>query len=175
MRFSGHETFAIRDGWLHKGLRLVIEQPKMMLDEHVADWLGVGRNMARSIKHWLVAASLVEELDGKGKGYTPTPLGKLIYKHDRYFAEVGTWWAVHINLVRSKQTTGAWSWFFNSFGETRFERGFCLDHYTQYAGLQTKRIPSKKPATSSRSVGCGRSPSVNETTSPISSPSASTS
>ena len=54
MKFSGHETFAIREGWLHKGLKLLIEEPELLYDEYVADWLGVGKNMSRSIRHWLV-------------------------------------------------------------------------------------------------------------------------
>ena len=45
MRFGGHETFPVRDGWLHKGLKLVAEEPDKLRDEHVADWLGVGRNV----------------------------------------------------------------------------------------------------------------------------------
>jgi hypothetical protein len=54
MRFGGHETFAIREGWLHKGLRLLADEPHLLADDHAADWLGVGRNMAKSIRHWLV-------------------------------------------------------------------------------------------------------------------------
>lgn len=39
MRFGGHETFPVREGWLHKGLKLVVEEPDKLGDEHVADWL----------------------------------------------------------------------------------------------------------------------------------------
>lgn len=55
MKFGGHETFPVREGWLHKGLKLVVEEPEKLVDEHVADWLGVGRNMAKSIRYWLQA------------------------------------------------------------------------------------------------------------------------
>ncbi len=51
MRFGGHETFPVREGWLHKGLKLVVEEPEKLIGEHVADWLGVGRNMAKSIRY----------------------------------------------------------------------------------------------------------------------------
>ena len=60
MKFSGHETFAIREGWLHKGLKLLIKEPELLYDEYVADWLGVGKNMARSIRHWLEVTGLAE-------------------------------------------------------------------------------------------------------------------
>ena len=39
MRFGGHETFPVREGWLHKGLKLVAEEPDKLSHEHVADWL----------------------------------------------------------------------------------------------------------------------------------------
>lgn len=53
MRFGGHETFAVREGWLYKGLSLLHERPDAFSDPFVADLLGVGRNMAKSIRHWL--------------------------------------------------------------------------------------------------------------------------
>ena len=40
MRFGGHQTFAIRDGWLYKGLRLVLEDPDRLGAPDLADWLG---------------------------------------------------------------------------------------------------------------------------------------
>ena len=49
MRFGGHETFPIREGWLNKGLRLLVEDPIKMTDEYYADWLGVGRKDRKSV------------------------------------------------------------------------------------------------------------------------------
>ncbi len=43
----GHETFAIREGWLHKGLRLLDENAEIFTQDDVADHLGVGRNMGK--------------------------------------------------------------------------------------------------------------------------------
>ena len=62
MKFSGHETFAIREGWLHKGLKLLIEAPDKLVHEFSADWLGVGKNMARSIRHWLEVTGLARRV-----------------------------------------------------------------------------------------------------------------
>ena len=57
MQFGGHETFPLREGWLHKGLELVHADGRAFEDEHVSDRLGVGRNMAKSIRHWLLACA----------------------------------------------------------------------------------------------------------------------
>ena len=67
MKFSGHETFAIREGWLHKGLKLLIEDPELLYDEYVADFLGVGKNMSRSIRHWLDVTGLAQRETGSGR------------------------------------------------------------------------------------------------------------
>ena len=71
MRFGGHETFPIREGWLNKGLRLLVEDPIKMTDEYYADWLGVGRNMGKAIKHWLVATGIAQPLDQKRSREAP--------------------------------------------------------------------------------------------------------
>ena len=60
MRFGGHETFAIREGWLARGLELLTTTPELLVDEFSEDHLGVGRNMAKAIRHWLVATGLAE-------------------------------------------------------------------------------------------------------------------
>ena len=67
MRFSGHETFPVRDGWLHKGLKLLIDAPDVLHDKYAADHLGVGNNMAKSIRHWLLATGLAKpDTDKRG-------------------------------------------------------------------------------------------------------------
>jgi hypothetical protein len=66
MRFGGHETFAVREGWLHKGMTLLDAQPERQHDPFVADHLGVGRNMAKSIWHWLKVTRLIDiEREGR--------------------------------------------------------------------------------------------------------------
>lgn len=156
MRFGGHETFPIREGWLHKGLRLLTEEPDHLLDEYSADWLGVGRNMAKAIRHWLVATGLAEPalLTGKGGLVPPEPsdLGRSVWKGDPYFLEPGTWWAIHINLVNSKQFAYTWWWFFNHFQLPRFDRGICVDGLLSQLRLVERRVPSH--TTLQRDVGC---------------------
>jgi DNA-binding MarR family transcriptional regulator len=89
MRFGGHETFPIREGWLHKGLRILNEDPELLSAEDLADHLGVGRNMGKSIRHWLQATQLAEKNpdaeSGKRTLLQLTDLGHLIWKRARTF------------------------------------------------------------------------------------------
>lgn len=57
-KLKGHETFALRDGWLNKGLAKVDANPKVFSENHGADALGVGSNMAKAIRYWLKPESL---------------------------------------------------------------------------------------------------------------------
>ena len=147
MKFSGHETFAIREGWLHKGLKLLIESPDQMFDKYVADRLGVGKNMSRSIRHWLDVTGLAVRTRA---ALAATDLARLIYERDPYFVEIGTWWALHVNLVHPENRAFTWQWFFNDFNQARFKRAVCIDKLSRY--LQQYRPP--KPRTLERDVAC---------------------
>ena len=154
MKFSGHETFAIREGWLHKGLKLLIEEPELLYDEYVADFLGVGKNMSRSIRHWLDVTGLAQRETGKGRQprLKETELGRLIYDRDQYFVDIGTWWALHVNLVNAGDQVFTWSWFFNDFSHSRFERSMCRDRLSRYVKNLRSRPPSEN--TIERDVAC---------------------
>lgn len=156
MKFSGHETFPVREGWLHKGLKLLNESPEQFLNEEVADLLGVGRNMAKSIRHWLVVTALAEvasdDLRNRTPLLQPTELGQLVWQHDPYFLEEGTWWILHANLVNNFDATTTWSWFFNHFGHDRFDRAVCLESLRRFIVSAQKRVPST--STLSRDLGC---------------------
>jgi len=158
MRFGGHETFTIREGWLHKGVKLLVENPEQLVDDNAADWLGVGRNMAKSIRHWLIATGLAVPAANQKGEFTrktvleATALGHLIWNHDRYLTEIGTWWALHINLVHSPQHAATWAWFFNSFNTDRFDRLVCQENLKRNLQLSRQRIPVDR--TIERDVSC---------------------
>lgn len=156
MRFGGHETFPVREGWLHKGLRTVIEQPELFADEHVQDWLGVGKNMAKSIRHWLLATGLAvispDQKANKKAVLTATPVGELIWDEDRYFSELATWWILHINLVHAPEHAASWTWFFNSFNFDRFDKGVCVESLKRQLQMSRQRMPSDK--TLDRDLSC---------------------
>lgn len=142
MKYGGHQTFTIREGWLYKGLSLLIdeERRKQLVDDYAMDFLGVGRNMAKSINHWLLATNLAEkrqELNNKGKkvekkDIEPTKFAELVNKYDPYFMDEGTWWFLHINMINNPQHGATWHWFFNNFGQDRFQRQVCLSNLERY-------------------------------------------
>jgi hypothetical protein len=130
MKFAGHETFHLRDGWLRKGLSICqISGEKGLLSPDAADILGVGSNMIKSIRHWLNATMLTSGVteDVSGKITPPSKLAEVIMEHDPYFQSEATWWALHVNLVNNSDFAYAWNWFFNDFKSNRFEKAYCVE------------------------------------------------
>jgi len=152
VRFSGHETFPVRDGWLHKGLALLLGAPEEFHSKHAADYLGVGKNMARSIKHWLQATKLAMPDPSRRGHLNVTDFGHCVAEQDIYFAEPGTWWFLHINLLGEPVYADTWFWFFNSFGLQRFERATVVENLRRFLQAQARRMPSH--TTLQRDVAC---------------------
>lgn len=120
-RIKGHESFALRDGWLTKGLRAVAGDNLVFSRNAGADVLGVGTNMAKSIRYWLRTSGLTDEQGAKG-GVTLSALGAMILHNDPYFEDQFSLWLVHTNIVRNEQLATSWNVFFNDIDVSSFKR-----------------------------------------------------
>lgn len=74
--FAGHQTFAVRSGWLKKGLDALIEDGSIFNRPDALVTLGVGKNMVASIRHWLLATGIA---DIEGRELKATAPGKRIF------------------------------------------------------------------------------------------------
>lgn len=118
MRFSGHESFICRLSWLRKGLDFVTKGGDFNATETVVD-LGVGKNMVASIRYWLRAFELTDEMDQLtdfGQYLAVLGDGK-----DPYFEKEGTIWLLLYKLV-SRGYASIYGYFANEFapGRMRF-------------------------------------------------------
>jgi hypothetical protein len=59
-KFSGHQTFCYRYGWLEKGFRFV-KNGKWFTDPNAIVDLGVGKNMVDSIRYWCEMAGIISD------------------------------------------------------------------------------------------------------------------
>ena len=120
-RIKGHESFILRDGWLTKGLRAVESDNLVFSKNAGADVLGVGTNMAKSIRYWLRASRLTDEQGGK-TGVALSALGKIILDNDPYFEDPFSLWIVHVNIVRNASLATSWNVVFNDIDVSSFKR-----------------------------------------------------
>ncbi|MCL2153450.1 MAG: DUF4007 family protein [Oscillospiraceae bacterium] len=138
MKFRAHDTFFIRKGWLSKGMRNVLANPDVFVsrENNPMDVLGIGANMVKALRYWMVAVGLTEEPTSGQRIQTPTRLGGIIYENDRYFEETGTLWLLHYQLVKANdgKDTEATSWwyFFNEFKAGEFTRDDFLTQLNKY-------------------------------------------
>jgi len=146
VRYGGHQTFFIREGWLYKGVKLLETEPEKLSHEFAADYLGVGRNMALAVNHWLLATGLAVRTEKgqrkKATGIGPSGLADLIFDRDPYFSELSAWWVLHINLVTNPDFAATWCWFFHHYLKDRFEKPAALEALKRWQSLEKGAQPS---------------------------------
>lgn len=123
MKFRAHETFFIRKGWLSKGMKYVNQtdgEVFMDKEKNPMDMLGIGSNMVKSLRYWLLATGLTTEPSSGKRLQSFTDLGELIYENDRYLEENGTLQLLHYKLASNKDMATSWYFFFNEFNLFEF-------------------------------------------------------
>lgn len=123
-KLKGHESFHIREGWLRKGLKHVEQDDGFFGRDFTTDYLGVGSNMVKSIRYWLQATGLTEEVNKASKRYQyiTEDFGKIINKFDPYFEDVFSLWLLHYKLVTNFNLATTWYLFFNEFKLDEFNK-----------------------------------------------------
>lgn len=107
VQFAGHETFPLRLLWPKKAYEAVRggASPRTFHEPDAIARFGVGRNMAVSMRHWNVAAGLVEEREGL---LHPTPLAAAVLDEaglDPYVEHPATTWLIHWHLASTPEQT----------------------------------------------------------------------
>lgn len=121
--FSGHETFPFRYPWLKKGFDAVRENGGVFVRDDASTTLGVGKNMVRAIRHWGLAAGVLEE--NEGGGLKASALGELLLDDeglDPYLEDPATLWVLHWQIASNRSRASTWFWTFSHFHEPEFTR-----------------------------------------------------
>jgi len=147
MKFRAHETFFIRKGWLSKGMKYVKQTDGMVFidkENNPMDTLGIGSNMVKSLRYWLLATGLTEENTSGKRIQTFTPLGKLVYENDRYMEESGTLQLLHYQLASNKEFATSWYYFFNEFSLYEFTQEDFITSIKTYVKMQNVEIGTER-------------------------------
>lgn len=125
MKFRAHSTFYLRKGWLHKGIKEIKKNPKVFWDKSInpMDEFGIGSNMVSSLRYWMQATGIAEEFfENKSRAMRLTPIGEVIWEHDPYFEEDGTWFYIQYMLASNKNMATSWYYFFNEYNVPVIEK-----------------------------------------------------
>lgn len=137
--FSGHDTFPFRYAWLKKGVDAVFTDPAVFAREDAITVLGVGKNMVRSIRHWCLAAGLIEETAGsRGASLQVTTLGEKLFGEsgfDPYLEDPATLWLLHWHIASNRNRATTWFWAFCHYHEPEFSREAFLQALLRWVPL----------------------------------------
>ncbi|MCG8551527.1 MAG: DUF4007 family protein [Desulfobacterales bacterium] len=134
-KFSGHQTFCFRYGWLEKGFRFVKNGHWFAEHDAIVD-LGVGKNMVDSIRYWCEMAGIIEDQE-------VSDLGRKIFDEkngwDPFLEDNATLWLLHWKLNTNPNVTTAGTALFSYLHKPEFSK-----HDVAQAALKSL-APNKKP------------------------------
>lgn len=120
IKLKGHETFALREGWLNKGLSEINKSNRAFSINYGADVLGVGSNMAKAIRYWLRAGGFTSESSKSGTKLTE--IGTIVFEQDKYLEDNFALWIFHVNLAWNQEHATSWYLFFNELNVEDFTK-----------------------------------------------------
>ncbi|MGQ7868965.1 DUF4007 family protein [Sunxiuqinia sp. sy24] len=116
LRFSGHDTFVVRNFWPKKGYDFIKEGGKFNSEDAVVE-LGVGKNMVSSILFWMKALGLLQEDNS-----TLSEFAEFIFDSevgvDPFLEDIGSIWLLHYFLIKSDYSS-IYSLIFNELRKER--------------------------------------------------------
>lgn len=138
MKFRAHDTFAIRKGWLHKGMKHIKDNPRLFVDKNInpMDELGIGSNMVKALRYWLQVFGLTEETGTTQKYQEFTELGQLIWDNDLFMEEDGTFCILHYMLASNKEQATAWYYFFNIYNMNEITKESFISDIQSYISVE---------------------------------------
>ena len=118
VKFSGHQTFSLRYGWLEKGYEFTASRKSFSHESAIVD-LGVGKNMVDSIKYWC-------DMTGIIKDDVITDFGKQLLDEksgwDPFLEDQASWWLLHWKLITNPSYKTSGTALFSSLRKPEFSK-----------------------------------------------------
>jgi hypothetical protein len=142
-RYSGHETFPCRYAWLPKAFAAIEADRTAFADEENAMIrLGVGKNMVKAIRFWMVEMSVgIKHPDG---GYQPSDFAKAVFNRkkgiDPFLEDTRTLWLLHWKLSTHSvdDPLFAWDFLINQWQSPDISRSSVLEAFRRAADKETR-------------------------------------
>jgi hypothetical protein len=148
--FAGHESFPFRYGWLEKAVEGADRDAGLFRSERAIVELGVGRNMVSSIRHWGLAAQVLEPTTSGT--VSVTNWGRLLIQDlDPFLEDPASLWLLHWRIVTNPARAAAWYLAFNRFPRVEFSKEQLVDYLISFVGRSGGRATTN---TLARDVDC---------------------
>ncbi len=153
--FSGHETFVLRANWLKKAYDLLLQTPDLFAREDAFVRLGVGKNMAHSIRFWGRVCNIFERAEG-GATYRATWLGDALFDDTRgwdpFLVTPTSRWLLHWHIAARPEAAFTWFYAFNLLRRGEFTAAQLAQQIVELVARLGGRPPSA--ATIGRDIDC---------------------
>lgn len=161
LKFSGHQTFPIRYGWIYKIIQEVNDGGSISSQDNIEQQMismGIGKNMVLSVRHWIRTLNLVTCVDKKKQSYKLTSLAEALFvgdnAYDMYMDRIGTIWLLHWlaqSINPNYAELNAARWFFNYYNGFRASKEQLVKDITLTLGNHGKEL---NEATLSKDIDC---------------------
>jgi len=112
LKFKRNESFYIRDGWFQKAIHSIHDSnDNIFSGVKGVDALGIGSNMAKSLKYWLITSDVLKPSSTSSE---LTDFGELLLEYDPYLESSFSWFLIHYNIVRKYEDAPIFNMVFNS-------------------------------------------------------------
>ena len=142
-RFSGHETFPCRYAWLPKAFAAIeADHAAFSDDERAMIRLGVGKNMVRAIRFWMIEMSVA--VKHAGGGYEPSGFAKAVFNRkkgiDPFLEDIRTLWLLHWKLSTHsvQEPLLAWDFLINQWQSPDISRSAVLAAFRRVADKESR-------------------------------------
>lgn len=152
--FSGHETFALRSNWLKKAYDLLCARPDLFSGDTAFVQLGVGKNMAQSIRFWGRVCGVFARADN-GEGVAITPLGHALLDDDgwdAFLVSPASHWLLHWQIAARPEAAFSFFYSFNLLKGGEFTLAQLGGQIQAFIANHGFRVPSD--ATINRDLAC---------------------
>ena len=141
LHFSGHETFALRYGWLNKA-HTILNLNEKDIEKQVVD-LGVGKNMVNSIKYWADVSGLVPLQNKENNKISyETKLGDIFTNYDFFLELNESTWLLHYFIQKRFNDLTFSRWYFNYSNKQVFDKAELVNDLANWLELAGLKVPS---------------------------------
>jgi hypothetical protein len=155
LSFSGHETFVLRSNWLKKAYDLLHLYPDLFFRDDAFVLLGVGKNMAQSIRHWGRVCGVFVK-DEHSSTHRATALGQALFDDtqgwDPFLVTPAARWLLHWQIVSRPDAAFSWFYTFNLLRRGEFSAASLAQQIIQHVAQIGGKTPSA--ATIGRDIDC---------------------
>jgi hypothetical protein len=140
-KFTGHDTFSLRYGWLYKAVNHLNSGGKLQTSKEEETQeaiikLGVGKNMVNAIRYWAESAGLLSSKRTQSNiSYSSSDEGNYLFNDktgkDPYLEHSGSIWLIHFWLCFNQNEVTSYRYFFNFFNGEYFEKQILLAHMSE--------------------------------------------